>query len=227
MKKIITAITIGLCTLLFFLSACKKDNANTYTVSGRLVDRCTGGQPLAWVDIELTGYAYTCTGSVNVKGKTGANGEFALSYPTGCSENDFIDLHFKGIGEDMYVANIRANRDVNLGDIVMRNNLSYKRVLKTDTAYSSADTLFYDIKPKASNPSDSVYKILVGPFSDRIIDTVMVTIGYNMLKYNSLYPVAYEYAVLKSGRKIYKTLSLQVYLKPPCSPDEKVLDISR
>lgn len=207
-------LILGGACLIFLLSDCKKDS--TYTVRGRLVDSCIDGKPLAGVDIHLgdkppNGWTviipvtWFCTDNISLSLPSDANGEFRFEYPEGCYGTLFLTLKNKGQVEQVF--ELMPARNIELLNIVLKNNLKYFVLLQTDTGYSNTDTLFYNIKRNHSKP-DSTYKFVTGPFTDKqIIDTVSTTGFYSDNTINTL--VDYSW-ILKSGKKTHHTVGYKL-----------------
>jgi hypothetical protein len=217
---------------LLFLTNCKRNHEQEFVVTGRIVDNCNNSLPVANASLDLHGGGsrLLCkSNGVSVKGKTDANGYFTLIYQGVCPSADELTLEVKKTGYgfvDAYY--IAVNQDKDLGTLSIRENLTYKIAIETDTAYSSSDTLFYDIRP--TNPFDSSYQYVTGPFANNtVIDTIITEQQY-LFSANPQY-VTYNRWILKNGPRVYKpdsasyhhTTKNTFYNMKPCEPNLKVV----
>lgn len=204
MKPYLILLLFGASLLL--LSDCKKETR--YVVKGRVMDSCFNGNPVDGVEFELQDLnrkkgeltIFVCSKHFRAFGNTNANGEFRLEYEHGCYE--FVTLKLKKQGMGSVGWWFPPNQNIDLGDIVFKNNLKYFVVLTTDTAYSNQDTLFFNIK-QVGFRGDSTFKFLTGPFTNnQFIDTVITT---KHSDFNKTASIDYHW-ILKSGKRIYRPI---------------------
>jgi hypothetical protein len=221
--------------VIFTLSRCKKVERQ-YEVKGRLIDSCTNGKPLAGFtvslsDVHKSGLLRTCTDNVDISTTTDSTGSFSLIYNSVCFSDPLqMDMSNKK-GLIQFVENITTNKNINLGNIVVGNNVKYKIKIATDTTYSQADTLYYNIERKGS--FDSTFRFIAGPFANnQVVDSLSTSLSYNAMGLDKPLSVATMRWILKSNSKVYKPLnnsaSLFDFAMLPCGTNnEAVLQIGR
>jgi hypothetical protein len=237
MKNLFSTLAIAAISIiiLFTVSQCKKE-AKDYTITGRLVDSCTGGNPLGGFsvrlyDVQKASFLRTCTDNIDQRITTDSTGKFRFSYSTSClSEPLQIDVS-DSKGKTLFVGNITTNKNIDLGDIVPGNNGNYVLKIATDTAYSIADTLFYNIMPRLSG-LDSTYKFITGPFANnQLVDSFPVSLGYDAGDLSNSFNIMNIIWILKSSGKVYKPNTTNPnphnFIMSPCANNEAVLQIGK
>ncbi|HYG16425.1 MAG TPA: hypothetical protein VEC12_11780 [Bacteroidia bacterium] len=213
-------------------TACKKDG-DKYTVKGRLLKSCDNPVPVK----NFTVYLYndyksssnTCNSGQIATATTNENGEFELSYEKTCSSGKISLEYDVSFSSTALVDGIEPKKDYDLGDIYKMDNGFYTVKIKTNQAYTSSDTLFYDITNKG--PNDSNYQYVIGPFVDgATMDTLFKSV-YKDLNYvsgGSVTNSAIKW-IFKSNQTVYaKSRQPQQFYIEPCKKyNEVILDISK
>lgn len=227
MKTFFTFIlTLGGLACLLFLANCKRDASGPASVQGRILDSCVNGKPIPNVTVRLQDnhkpglLGGGCKDHIDLTAKTDSNGQFYFQYDKVCFSDPLTLSASKG-AVFIEVSGIDVKTGANLGDIVMKNNFTYAIFLYPDSAYSTADTLFYDIKPKPNSfPFDTTYKIKTGPFAAGFIDTLVTSIHYDV-SLNARYGVPQRW-ILKSGQTVHVKGDSLYRVGFPCSSNNRV-----
>lgn len=163
--------------LLLTLQSCiqREDNflLKEYKVKGRLVQSCDNHTPIANKLIILESEnnpILFCNNRYKVVSRTYTNsdGYFDLKYDRQeCIYNPKVSIEDpNGHPTNNYplVTYLKGNENTNLGNVYLHPTAIYNYVIKTNTPYTTTDTLFYNIKYLSSK--DSVYSVAIGPFTN-------------------------------------------------------------
>ena len=152
--------------LIFVISACFRSKTETYTIKGTFYSDCDLQSPIANEDMAL---AFDTPKGLkkevhNYPFTTDSLGRFEVSYEFGktWSTINHGDTKSGNIAIDLYLANIPAGEDLDIGDVVLGHGYSYYIELDVKNPYTADDTLIVQ---------DELAKgiKIPGPFKDTIL----------------------------------------------------------
>jgi hypothetical protein len=169
-RSIFTIITIMIFAI--FLSNCRKDNGEKFTIRGKLLNSCDNPEPVSGHQLFLE-FSYGINNKYEqIAATTNADGSFEFTYEkkNAMGEMTISGRQANGLGTLNYLFGIPIGRDLNIENLYIENNffaiirVNIKRITTSD------DTIFYSLISGTNNFS----KFLVGPFTDnQLFDTVM------------------------------------------------------
>lgn len=165
-------ITFACFTLLL---GCKREDAETFKISGRLLESCDNPRAVRNEKVILS-FNHSLTKLELIESSTDNNGYFEFEYEKKALMDDLTIKSNLGFGYRNLMYNIPKNKSISIGDLFYNNNLKAIVRVITDSVSSKNDTVFYDYL------NNKFRKFIVGPFNNKHhIDTIN---AYNIAEYN-------------------------------------------
>jgi hypothetical protein len=186
-RSIFTIITIMIFAL--FLSNCRKDNGEKFTIRGKLLNSCDNPEPVGGHQLFLE-FSYGINNKYEqIAATTSADGSFEFTYEkkNAMREMTISGRQANGSGTLNYVFGIPIGRNLEVGNIYSESNFYRVITIKSIRVTSKEDTIYYGL-----NNRGIFTKLITGPFNqNQIIDTLngRTPHFYDLTNYNAYSPL--------------------------------------